>query len=98
MALSFIKPLIRKRHDNNVYKNNHPMTRPQVVNVLDLWYLGIETDFPEQLSSAFRPKGKEINKCYRRKKKRKQNPFQKEDRSGTHHMSIEKVQDYEIYL
>ena len=27
------------------------MTPPQVVNVLDLEYLGVETDFPEQLSA-----------------------------------------------
>jgi hypothetical protein len=29
------------------------------------------------------------------RKKRKQNPFQKRDCSGTYHLSIEKVQDYE---
>ncbi|HXT83023.1 MAG TPA: transposase family protein [Verrucomicrobiae bacterium] len=40
-----------KRHDYNIYKNNHPVTPKQVVNVFDLGYLGIEKDFPEQLSS-----------------------------------------------
>jgi hypothetical protein len=40
-----------KRHDYDVYKNNHPVIPPQVVNVLDLGYLGVETDFPEQLSA-----------------------------------------------
>jgi DDE superfamily endonuclease/Helix-turn-helix of DDE superfamily endonuclease len=39
------------RHDYNIYKNNHPVTPKQVVNVVDLGYLGIEKDFPEQLSS-----------------------------------------------
>jgi DDE superfamily endonuclease/Helix-turn-helix of DDE superfamily endonuclease len=39
------------RHDYNIYKNNHPATPKQVVNVFDLGYLGIEKDFPEQLSS-----------------------------------------------
>ena len=34
-----------------VYKKNHPVIPKQVVNVVDLGYLGIETDFPEQLSS-----------------------------------------------
>ena len=35
----------------SIYKNNHPVTPPQVVNVLDLGYLDVETDFPEQLSA-----------------------------------------------
>ena len=34
-----------------LYKNNHPVTPKQVVNVLDLGYFGVETDFPEQLSA-----------------------------------------------
>ena len=41
-----------KRHDYNVYKRNHPVTpSKQVVNVIDLGYLGVEKDFPEQLSA-----------------------------------------------
>ncbi len=40
-----------KRHDYDVYKKNRPVTPPQVVNVLDLGYLGVEKDFPEQLSA-----------------------------------------------
>src|SRR4051794_20693682 len=40
-----------KRHDYDIYKENHPVTPKQVVNVFDLGYLGIEKDFPEQLSS-----------------------------------------------
>ena len=40
-----------KRHDYDIYKKDHPSTPKQVVNVLDLGYLGIETDFPEQLSA-----------------------------------------------
>lgn len=39
------------RHDYDIYKNNHPVTPKEVVNVFDLGYLGIEKDFPEQLSS-----------------------------------------------
>ena len=39
------------RHDYNIYKNNHHVTPKQVVNVVDLGYLGIEKDFPKQLSS-----------------------------------------------
>jgi hypothetical protein len=40
-----------RKHDYDIYKNNHPVTPKQVVNVIDLGYLGVETDFPEQLSS-----------------------------------------------
>jgi hypothetical protein len=40
-----------KQHDYDIYKKNHPVTPKQVVNVLDLGYLGIEKDFPEQLSA-----------------------------------------------
>ena len=39
-----------RRHDYDIYKENHPVTPKQVVNVFDLGYLGIEKDFPEQLS------------------------------------------------
>jgi len=40
-----------KRHDYDVYKENHPLTPKQVVNVFDLGYLGVEKDCPEQLSA-----------------------------------------------
>jgi hypothetical protein len=35
----------------SIYKKNHPVIPKQVVNVVDLGYLGIEKDFPEQLSA-----------------------------------------------
>jgi DDE superfamily endonuclease len=35
----------------SIYKKNHPVTPKQVVNVFDLGYLGVEKDFPEQISS-----------------------------------------------
>ena len=40
-----------RKHDYDVYKNNYPVIPKQVVNVVDLWYLGVETDSPEQLSA-----------------------------------------------
>ncbi len=40
-----------RRHDYDIYKKNHPVTPKQVVNVFDLGYLGVEKDFPEQLSA-----------------------------------------------
>ncbi len=38
----------------NIYKETHPITPKEVVNVFDLGYLDLEKDFPEQKSS--RPK------------------------------------------
>jgi hypothetical protein len=40
-----------RRYDYNVYKKNRPITPKQVVNVVDLGYLGVEKDYPEQLSA-----------------------------------------------
>jgi len=40
-----------RKHDYDIYKNHHPVTPKQVVNVIDLGYLGVEKDFPEQLSA-----------------------------------------------
>jgi hypothetical protein len=40
-----------RRHDYDIYKKNHPLPSKQVVTVVDLGYLGIESDFPEQLSA-----------------------------------------------
>jgi len=48
-----------RRHDYDIYKENRPVTPKEVVNVVDLGYLGIEKDFPEQLSSI--PKRKKRN-------------------------------------
>ncbi len=50
-----------RKHDYDVYKKNHPVTPKQVVNVIDLGYVGVETDFPEQLLSALPCKRK--RKC-----------------------------------
>ena len=52
MVLSFIIRYKKgRRHDYDIYKENHPITLKWVVNVFDLGYLGVETDFLEQLSS-----------------------------------------------
>ena len=52
MVLSFIIRYKKgRRHDYDVYKENHPITPKDVLNVFDLGYLGVEKDFPEQMSS-----------------------------------------------
>jgi hypothetical protein len=35
-----------RKHDYDVYKNNHPITPVQVENVFDLGYFGVQNDFP----------------------------------------------------
>ncbi|HEY6536092.1 MAG TPA: transposase family protein [Candidatus Nitrosocosmicus sp.] len=40
-----------RKHDYDVYKKNHPITPKEIVNLFDIGYLGVETDFPEQLSA-----------------------------------------------
>ncbi len=39
-----------KKHDYKIYKKNHPITPKKVDNGLDLGFLGIEKDYPEQKS------------------------------------------------
>jgi hypothetical protein len=62
VVLLSINQITRKEEDMTIcriYKENHPSTPKKVVNVFDLGYLGVETDFLEQLSSI--PSRKKIN-------------------------------------
>ena len=36
-----------RKHDYSVYRDEHPITLPQVKNYFDLGYKGIEKDFPD---------------------------------------------------
>ncbi|HXT83970.1 MAG TPA: transposase family protein [Verrucomicrobiae bacterium] len=56
-----------RKHDYNIYKNNHPVIPKEVVNVFDLGYLGIEKDFPDQLSAL--PFKRKRNRCITRRKR-----------------------------
>ncbi len=40
-----------RKHDYDIYKNNHPDIPKHVIIVVDLGYLGVEKDFPDQLSA-----------------------------------------------
>ena len=66
-----------RRHDFDIYKENHPVTPKQIVSVFDLGYLGVGKDYPEQLSSLPHKKKKsqglsaeekECNKSHSRKR------------------------------
>jgi hypothetical protein len=39
----------RRRRDYDVDNENHPITPKQVLNIVDLGYLGVEKDFPQQM-------------------------------------------------
>ena len=56
-------------HDYEIFKNNHPTTPPQVENVLDLGYVGVQNDFPTVKSVLpFRKKRKKSELCDEEKK------------------------------
>ncbi len=66
-----------RKHDYDVYKNNHRVTLKEVVNVVDLGYFGVEMDFPVQLSTPLYKKKinrflsddeKEYNKIFSKKR------------------------------
>ena len=69
MVIFFIRVAYKKgrRHDYEVYKNNHPFIPKQVVTVVDLGYLGIEKDYPEQLTSL--QYKKKMNQCLSQEEK-----------------------------
>jgi hypothetical protein len=49
-----------RMHDYDIYKNNHPLVPKDDVNVFDLRYLGVEKDFPSQLSSLPKRKKRKL--------------------------------------
>jgi hypothetical protein len=42
---------VGRRHDYKIYKKNHPDTPKDVESILDLGFLGVEKEYPEQISS-----------------------------------------------
>ncbi len=56
-----------RRHDYDIYKNNHPITPKKVVNIFDLGYLGVEKDFPEQLLSIPNRKKRNLERTQQEK-------------------------------
>lgn len=39
-----------RKHHYDIYKKDHSVMPEEIVNIFDLGYLGIEKDFPKQLS------------------------------------------------
>ncbi len=72
-----------RRHDYDIYKENHPITPKQVLNVFDLGYLGIEKDYPEQLSAL--PNRKKRNLLQLSKEQKEHNKNHSKKRIVTDH-------------
>jgi hypothetical protein len=63
----------------SIYTKNHPVTlSKQVVNVVDLGYLGVETDFPEQLSSHYSIKRRKTNEISEEEKEKTESILKRE--------------------
>ncbi|HEY6535476.1 MAG TPA: transposase family protein [Candidatus Nitrosocosmicus sp.] len=82
-----------RRHDYDIYKENHPSTPKDVLNVFDLGYLGVETDYPGQPSSIPIRKKKNIELSQEEKEYNKNHS--KKRIVIEQHLQIEKVQDNE---
>ena len=82
-----------RRHDYDIYKKNHPVTPKEVFNVFDLGYLGVEKDFPEQLSSL--PKRKKTNQGELSKEEKETNKSHSKKRIVIEH-TICKMKKYRI--
>ncbi len=85
-----------RRHDYDVYKKNHPITPKDVLNLFDLGYVGVEKDFPEQLSSLQKKKKRNLElsqeeKEYNKNHSRKRIVIE-------HHLQIVKVQNTERHF
>ena len=83
-----------RRHDYDIYKENHPTTPKQVVNVVDLGYLGIEKDFPEQLSAL--PCKKKVSQEELSKEEKEYNQYHSKKRIVIEH-TICRLKRYRIF-
>jgi len=66
-----------RRHEYDIYKVTHPITLKKVLNVVDIWYLGIEKDFPDQLSALSHRKKRNLLQLYQEQKEYNQGHAQK---------------------
>ena len=77
-------------HDYDIYKENHPVTPKQVVTVVDLGYLGIEKDFPQQLSVL--PNRKKRNlELSQVEERTQQKSFWQKNNDRTYYLQIKKI-------
>ena len=72
-----------RQHDYSVYKDEHPITPPQVENYFDLGYHGIENDFPDL--KAVLPLKKKCNVIELTKKEKRYNKRHRRQRVIVEH-------------
>ncbi len=85
-----------RRHDYDIYTKDHAVTLKEVVNIFDLGYLGIESDFPDPLSSHYHRKGKETNTSCPKKKKSTTKVLQQKENGDREHNIICRLKKYRI--
>ena len=58
-----------RKHDYEIFKNNHPTTPLQVANLLDLGYMGVKNDFPtvKSVPCQLERKGRKVNSQMKKK-------------------------------
>ena len=79
-----------RKHDYDIYKENHPVTPKQVVNVFDLGYLGVEKDYPEQISSLPNRKKRSMELSQEEKEYNLQHA-KKKNSDRTYHLQDKKI-------
>lgn len=82
-----------RKHDYNIYKRNHPNIPKQVITVVDLGYLGVEKDFPEQLSAL--PYKKKRNQKELSQEEKEYNTIHSKKRIIVEH-TISRLKKYKI--
>jgi hypothetical protein len=71
-------------HDYEVFKNKHPTTPPQVENILDLGYMGVQNDFPT------------VKYVLPFRKKRKSGLSNEEKRHNTKHSKLRVIVEHTV--
>ena len=67
-----------RHHDYHLYKHNRPVTPPQVENIVDLGYLGIQKDFPESYHDNL---SKKWSTGYRNQREKEKSELYEEDKT-----------------
>ena len=75
-----------------IYKKNYPELPKDVVNMFDLGFLGVEEDFPQQLSSLPFKKEKDCELSVQAKRVQ-QESLHKEDSDRIYHLQVEEIQN-----
>ena len=76
-----------RKHDYEIFKNNHPTTPLQVKSVLDLGYMGVQNDFPTVKYVVVLPF---------RKKRKKGELLDEEKKHNRKHSKLRMIVEYTV--